>query len=48
MLFRSPDELLHTPDGFQALAGFLISRLADEVRVETRNNSCIVTMTFHD
>ncbi|NJD38851.1 MAG: hypothetical protein FIA89_11110 [Geobacter sp.] len=43
-----PDELLHTPDGFQTLAGFLISRLADEVRVETRNNSCIVTMTFHD
>lgn len=43
-----PEELLHAPDGFQALAGFLVGRLADDVRVETRNATSIVSMTFND
>lgn len=43
-----PDELLHNPDGFQAMAGFLIGRLADDVRVETQKGGCVVTMTFDD
>ncbi len=43
-----PDDLLHNQEGFLALAGFLIRRQTDGIRVETKNSTCVVTMTFDD
>lgn len=43
-----PHEVFNETDGAQAMAGFLVQHLADDVRVATRNGECTVTMKFRD
>ena len=44
----SPEVLLHDAAGGQAMAGFLVRHLADEVQVRHGNGKCTVTMKFRD
>jgi xanthine permease XanP len=43
-----PEELLNGSEGGQAMAGFLVNHLADEVQVGRKNGKCTVTLKFRD
>ncbi len=43
-----PHQVFNEVKGAQAMAGFLVDHLADDVRVETRNGECTVTLKFRD
>ncbi len=43
-----PEELLNGTEGGQAMAGFLVSHLADDVQVGDKNGKCTVTLKFRD
>ncbi|GAB6060295.1 solute carrier family 23 protein [Desulfonatronum parangueonense] len=43
-----PEELLNGAEGGQAMAGFLVNHLADEVQVGHKNGKCTVTLKFRD
>ena len=43
-----PESLIDDPNAVLAVAGYLIHRLADAVKVDARNGQCIVTLTFND
>jgi NCS2 family nucleobase:cation symporter-2 len=43
-----PETVFNEAQGGQALAGFLVKHLADDVKVKHRNGECTVTMKFAD
>ncbi|MGB4335636.1 MAG: solute carrier family 23 protein, partial [Chromatiaceae bacterium] len=44
----NPERLMDDPDALAELAGFLIRRQADGLKVEEQNGQCTVTMRFDD
>lgn len=44
----NPERLMDDPDALAELAGFLIKRQADGLKVEEQNGQCTVTMRFDD
>lgn len=43
-----PDELLENPDAVSDLAGYLIRRLVDSVKLERKQKDVRVIMVFHE